>query len=114
LLSAGARLAFGSDWPIVSCDPRLGIRAAVTGLDLDGTPCRTDQNLTVEECLRAYTSSAADALRAPALGRMAPGCHADFCIFADDPFAFQWADTLPRIMATIAAGTPVYGHIAPS
>lgn len=113
LLSAGARLAFGSDWPIVSCDPRLGIRAAVTGLDLDGTPCRTDQNLTVEECLRAYTSGAADALRAPALGRIAPGCHADLCIFSDDPFACHWADTLPRIMATIAAGTPVYGRIAP-
>ena len=113
LLTAGARLAFGSDWPIVSCDPRLGIRAAVTGLDLNGTPCRTDQNLTVEECLRAYTSGAADALRAPALGRIAPGCHADFCVFTDDPFACHWADTLPRIMATIAAGTPVYGRIAP-
>ena len=112
LLSAGARLAFGSDWPIVSCDPRLGIRAAVTGIGLDGTPCRTDQNLTVEESLRAYTSGAADALRAPALGRIAPGCHADLCIFADDPFACQWSDALPNIMATIAAGTPVYGSIA--
>ena len=112
LLTAGARLAFGSDWPIVSCDPRLGIRAAVTGLSLDGTPCRTDQNLTVEECLRAYTSGAADALRAPALGRIAPGCHADLCIFAEDPFACHWADSLPHIMATIAAGTPVYGSIA--
>jgi predicted amidohydrolase YtcJ len=113
LLTTGARLAFGSDWPIVSCDPRLGIRAAVTGLGLDGAPCRTDQNLTVEESLRAYTSGAADALRAPALGRIAPGCHADFCVFTDDPFACHWADTLPRIMATIAAGTPVYGSIAP-
>ena len=31
LAQAGARLAFGSDWPIVDCDPFEGIRAAVTG-----------------------------------------------------------------------------------
>ena len=111
LLTTGARLAFGSDWPIVSCDPRLGIRAAVTGLDLDGAPCRTDQNLTVEESLRAYTCGAADALRAPALGRIAPGSHADFCVFADDPFTCNWANALPRIMATVAAGTTVHGSL---
>ena len=111
LLAAGARLAFGSDWPIVSCDPRLGIRAAVTGLDLDGKPCCTDQNLSVEECLRAYTSGAADALRTPAIGRIAPGCHADFCVFSEDPFVCQWESALPGIMATVAAGTVVHGRL---
>ena len=109
LAGAGARLAFGSDWPIVSCDPRLGVRAAVTGLDLDGAPSCTGQNLTVEETLHAYTAGAADCLRAPEIGRLAPGAHADLCVFADDPFACDWARTLPRIGATVMAGRVVHG-----
>ena len=111
LVDAGARLSFGSDWPIVSCDPRLGIRAAVTGLDLDGRPCATDQNLSVEECLLAYTAGAADALRAPGIGRIAPGAHADLCVFADDPFACDWSRSLPRIAATVLGGRLVHGAL---
>ena len=109
---AGARLAFGSDWPIVSCCPMLGVRAAVTGLDLDGRPCRTDQNLTVEEALRAYTAGAADALRAPGIGRIAPGAHADLCVLADDPFACDWSRSLPRVAATVLGGRLVHGTLA--
>ncbi|MHC4107877.1 MAG: amidohydrolase family protein, partial [Planctomycetota bacterium] len=62
LLDAGARLAFGSDWPVVSLDPLAGIRAAVTGLTLAGDVFGADQNLTVDESLRAYTAGAAYAL----------------------------------------------------
>jgi hypothetical protein len=108
LATAGARLAFGSDWPIVSCDPMLGIRAAVTGLDLAGNPCRTDQNISVEDALAAYTRGAADCLRAPALGRIAPGMHADLCVLDRDPFACDWARELPRVVATVAAGRVVH------
>ena len=111
LARAGARLSFGSDWPIVSCDPRLGIRAAVTGLDLDGRPCMPDQALSVEECLLAYTAGAADALRAPGLGRIAPGAHADLCVLAEDPFACDWARTLPGIEATVLGGRVVHGAV---
>ena len=111
LADAGARLAFGSDWPIVSCDPWLGIRAAVTGLDVDGRPCRTDQNLSVEESLVAYTRGAADALRAPDLGRLAPGARADLCILASDPFAHDWSRGTPNVAATIAGGRVVHGTV---
>jgi hypothetical protein len=113
LADAGARLAFGSDWPIVSCDPRLGIRAAVTGLDLDGRPCRIDQNLTVGESLAAYTRGAADALRAPDLGMLAPGRAADLCVLAADPFAWDWhGGALPAVAATVVAGREVHGALA--
>ena len=111
LLRAGARLAFGSDWPIVSCDPRLGIRAAVTARDLDGGTCMPDQALTVGESLHAYTAGAADALRAPHLGRLAPGAAADLCVFADDPFACDWERSLPGIAATVLAGRVVHGAL---
>ncbi|MFM8732108.1 MAG: amidohydrolase [Phycisphaerales bacterium] len=111
LADAGAHLAFGSDWPIVSCDPWLGIRTAVTGLDVDGRPCRTDQNLSVEESLVAYTRGAADALRAPDLGRLAPGMCADLCILASDPFSHDWSRGTPLVAATIAGGRLVHGAV---
>jgi predicted amidohydrolase YtcJ len=66
----------------------------------------------VDECLRAYTAGAADALRATALGRIAPGMHADLCVFADDPFACDWARDLPRIAATVHAGRIVHGALS--
>lgn len=108
LLDAGARLAFGSDWPIVSMDPRAGIRAAVTGLDDDGTPCRTDQNLSVDEALRAYTAGAADVLRDPSIGCLTPGAHADLCVWADDPFAHDWTGALPALAGTVLGGRVVW------
>ena len=41
-------LAFGSDWPVVSCDPLLGMQTAITGLTLDGDVFAADQTLTVD------------------------------------------------------------------
>ena len=111
LADAGARLSFGSDWPIVSCDPWLGVRAAVTGLDLESRACRPDQNLSVEEALLAYTRGAADALRAPDLGRLVPGARADLCVLADDPFTLDWSRALPRVAATVACGRLVHGSL---
>jgi predicted amidohydrolase YtcJ len=108
LLDAGARLAFGSDWPIVSLDPRLGIRAAVTGLDDLGHPCATDQNLTVEEAFRAYTATAADALRDPGVGRLTPGAHADLCAWAEDPFEHDWTRGVPALAGTFLGGRVVW------
>ena len=35
---AGGRLAFGSDWPVVTLDPRPGIHTAVTRTTIDGQP----------------------------------------------------------------------------
>src|SRR5690606_36232719 len=78
LLDAGAVLAFGSDWPVVSPDPVLGIRAAVTGLTLDGEVFGEDQNLDVTEAMRAYTAGAAFALGLDDSGVLRPGALGDF------------------------------------
>ncbi|MCK4873195.1 MAG: amidohydrolase [Phycisphaerales bacterium] len=98
LLDAGAPLAFGSDWPVVSIDPFLGIEAAVTGKTIDGTIWRDEQSITVAEALRAYTSGAAYALRAEHdLGRIAPGYRADFVVLNESPFdpAPDWSQMQP-------------------
>lgn len=57
LREAGARLAFGSDWPVVSQDVLAGIRAAVGRQPLcDDEP---QQAQTLDEALRSYTADGA-------------------------------------------------------
>jgi predicted amidohydrolase YtcJ len=108
LHNAGAILAFGSDWPVVSCDPLLGIRAAVTGLTGDGQVLCPEQNLTVEQALRAYTVDAAYALGMDDAGVLGPGSWADLIVWDRDPFIADWQNDPPRIMLTIARGRVVY------
>jgi len=108
LKKAGAVLAFGSDWPVVSIDPLLGIRAAVTGLTLDGEVFGADQNLTVEEALRAYTADAAFSLSMEDAGVLRPGAVGDLVMFARDPFTADWVNDPPRVEMTVAGGQVVY------
>jgi predicted amidohydrolase YtcJ len=87
LLDAGAVVAFGSDWPVVTLNPLLGVEAAVTGRTLDGKRWQPQENLTVGEALRCYTSRAAYALFADdQIGRIAVGQRADFVILNGSPF----------------------------
>ena len=55
----GTRLTFGSDWPIISPDPVVGLRAALTRQPWQ--PGDPDQRLTLDEALHAYTTASAAA-----------------------------------------------------
>lgn len=110
LLDAGAPLAFGSDWPVVSLNPFLGIHAAVTGRSLDGKVFVPEQNITVEEALQAYTGGAAWAAGdEKRLGRIAPGFAADFVILEEDVLEVPSArlDTV-RVRETYVNGKCVW------
>jgi predicted amidohydrolase YtcJ len=107
LLAHGARLAFGSDWPIVSPDPLLGIKAAVTGLDLDGRPFATEHSISVHDALAAYTRNAADMLGLPG-GMLREGRAADLVVLDRSPFELDWHRELPQVEATIVAGRTVH------
>jgi hypothetical protein len=70
----------------------------VTGRVLDGTTWQTQENITVAEALRCYTSRAAWAMRnEDDLGRIAPGYRADFVILDRSPFDphVQWEHVRP-------------------
>jgi predicted amidohydrolase YtcJ len=91
MLQAGVRLALGSDFPVESVDPRLGLYAAVARRDRDGHPSEgwyPDQALSIAEALRGFTADAAyaggDETR---IGRLAPGLRADFVVLTQDPSA---------------------------
>lgn len=61
LVDSGSRLAFGSDWPVSSPNPLLGIHVAVNrvALDADTEPLLQGQQLTIVEAIDAYTRGSA-------------------------------------------------------
>lgn len=94
MLQAGGLLAFGSDAPVETPDPFLGIHAAVTRQDLDDQPPEgwyPDERLTVEEAVRAYTEGAARSC--PYLpnvtGTLTPGSVADLLVLDRDIFTIE-------------------------
>jgi predicted amidohydrolase YtcJ len=114
LLDAGARVVFGSDWDVAPLSPLLGIYAASTRATLDGKHPGgwiPEQKVTVEEALRAYTTSAAYAEFAEGeKGRLATGCLGDFVVLSDDilslpPGAIERA----KVVTTVVGGRIVFG-----
>lgn len=108
LREAGAILAFGSDWPIVSPDPILGMQAAITGRDLDGVVVRSEENVAPIDALRAYTVDAARCLGLDGCGTIAAGQHGDCTVLDRDPVTCDWERERPRVLATIVGGRVVH------
>jgi len=113
LLAAGARLCLGSDVPVESPDPRLGIWAAVTRRTQQGTPAggwNPGEALTVTDAVAGYTTWAAAAgFEEDWRGSCAPGYAADLTIFDRDPFAGEPAGILQaRVVRTVVAGRDAF------
>ncbi len=110
---AGLHLALGSDFPVESVNPRLGLYSAVTRADPEGKPAggwHPEQELTAFEALRGFTLEAAYAGFAEnEIGSLAAGKRADFVVLAEDPLAVPGA-ALRRltIKATYVDGKPVF------
>jgi predicted amidohydrolase YtcJ len=87
LAAAGAHVAFGSDAPVESYDPVLGIQAAVTRTDPASGQQAPDPANTLSplQALRGYTIQPAYAsYEEHAKGRLGPGFLADFAVFDAD------------------------------
>ncbi|MBI4866984.1 MAG: amidohydrolase [Candidatus Wallbacteria bacterium] len=88
LLDAGATLAFGSDWNVMSADPLHGSAVAATRRNASGEPedgWNVHQAITAAEALDAYTRSSARAIgRERELGRVEPGFLADLAILSPE------------------------------
>ncbi len=112
-LHSGARLALGSDFPVESVDPRLGLYAAVTRQDREGQPpggWQPEQRLSAAEAVRGFTADAAYAGRdEDQVGQLRAGLRADFVILDEDPLSVPSAslDDL-HIRSTWVDGKPVY------
>lgn len=88
LLDAGAPLAYGSDWPVMSADPLRGVAVALTRRDEQGRPkdgWNAHQAVTAPEALRAYAVERGRA-DGPAteVGTIAAGQRADLVLLSPD------------------------------
>ena len=113
LRDSGARLALGSDFPVESVDPRLGLYAAATRTDAQGLPVggwHPEEKLTAFEALRGFTLDAAYAGFAEAeVGSLAVGKRADFVLLKEDPLTIDPAKLRDlTVQATYVDGRAVY------
>ena len=113
LLDSGARVAFGSDWPVAPISPVLGIYAAVTRRTLDGKNPGgwiPEQKISVAEAVRAYTSTSAYAEFAEnGKGTISPGKLADFVVLSADIFSIPPGQIeKAEVVCTVVGGRIVY------
>jgi predicted amidohydrolase YtcJ len=107
LLDSGAKLAFGTDYPL------RGLYACVTRQALDGTPPGgwiPQQKLPLGDCIRAYTSGSAYAeFMDGKKGELIVGEFADFVILSQDLTKIPPTDILKtEVLRTVAGGRTVY------
>ena len=115
MLRTGARLAFGTDFPVESPDPFPGLSAAISRQDVNGQPpggWYPNERVTLGEALHAYTRGAAYAgFAEDRIGALDPGMWADFVIVDRDPTSVS-PQMLARtkVLETWIAGRKVWSR----
>jgi hypothetical protein len=116
LAQHGARIAYGSDWPVDPLNEWFALQVAVTrsavGEDAQRYPGRLgiDPGLTIQAALRAITIDAAWSLREDqATGSLEPGKFADLLVLDRNPLLVP-ADQVggTRVLLTVVGGKAVY------
>jgi len=117
VLKSGARLAFGTDFPVESPNPFPGLAAAISRQDMQGQPpggWMPSERLTFAEALDAYTRGAAYAgFAEDKIGSLEPGKWADFILVDRDPTRVD-VQALARteVVETWVAGKKVWARPA--
>jgi predicted amidohydrolase YtcJ len=113
LLDTGAKLAFGSDWPVATLNPLESIKAAVTRQTLDGKHPEgwlPEQKITLDEAIRAFTVGSAYAEFADDVkGTLAVAKLADVVVLDRDIYKIPSAEIEhARPVLTVMDGRVVY------
>jgi predicted amidohydrolase YtcJ len=111
-------LAFGSDWPVMTFDPRVGLHVAVTRTTLDGLPKGgwiPAERLPLRRAIQVYTRDGAWAsFDEQRKGTLTRDMLADIVVLSDDIFSAPPARlTTTEVVVTIADGKVVYRRDAP-
>ncbi len=110
LFEQGIETRFGSDSPVESPNPFLGLHAAVTRQNLDGDPSpegwHPEQRVSIENAIAAYTQPLPDFGGEHPLQ---PGLPADFIVLEEDLFKLH-PSQLPTVkpLTTIVGGEIVF------
>ncbi len=113
IADSGGRLAFGSDWPVVTLNPWEGVQTAVTRQTSEGQPEAgfvPEQRLTVAQVVDGYTLGAAFAgRREKTEGSLEIGKLADLIIVSQNIFDIEPHKIgSTRVVTTIVGGHVVY------
>ena len=118
IMAGGGRLAFGSDWPVVTLDPRAGIHMAVTRTTPEGLPpggWHATERIPLTAAVDAYTSGAAWAsFDEQRKGTLARDLLADIVILSADIFAPDARVMDAVVETTIFDGKVVYTRPTPA
>ena len=116
LAAAGARIAYGSDWPVDALNEWFAIKVGVTRENDPGAGARyagrlgSDAGLTLPAAIRAITANSAYELHADhEVGSLEIGKFADFIVLDRNVFkipARELADV--KVLFTAVGGEPVY------
>ena len=119
LLASGARISFGSDWPVTDHEPLRGIATAVTRQTPEGIPdggWLPQERIDTATALAAYSAGCAyQAYEENKWGVLRPGMWADLVHLAADPVETAPHDLadLP-VLGTWLAGRRTYGSHVPT
>jgi predicted amidohydrolase YtcJ len=113
IADAGGRLAFGSDWPVVTLNPWEGVQTAVTRQTSNGKPEAgfvPEQRLSVAKVIEGYTLGAAFAgRREKSEGSLEIGKLADLIILSQNIFEVDPHKIgTTKVVTTIVGGRLVY------
>ena len=109
---SGAVQAFGSDWPVFSCEVLKGIHTAVTRETVEGTPpggWNPEQRVTAEAALRHFTRDVAYAgFEEQLKGTLTAGKLADFVVLSEDILATPERILKAKVLMTVMGGQDTY------
>ena len=113
IADAGGRLAFGSDWPVVTLNPWEGVQTAVTRQTSEGKPAGgfvPEQRLTVAQVIEGYTLGAAFAgRREKSEGSLEIDKFADLIVVSQNIFDINPHNIgATKVVTTIVGGRLVY------
>ena len=113
ILSGGATLAFGSDWPVVTLNPWPALEMLLTRETPEGTPAGgwlPEQRLTLEKAIKGYTMGGAyTAKRDKSEGSIEVGKLADVIIISQNLFKIAPKEiSKTKVLMTIVGGKTVY------
>ena len=117
IAKGGAQVAFGSDWPVVTLDPRFGINMAVNRTTPEGTPpggwYPREKTAAGRRDRRLHERCGVRVVRRESQGRdWRPAMLADIVVLSTDVFDLEPARVMDAVVThTIVDGKVVYVRV---